>query len=214
IAGAEAQRDNLKATLSALERQLSALEGQNANFQATTQAQQRLIVQKQEQVLKLNELLKQKEQRLSDLSQELEKTRNHYARDVAWLQSVVADKENRIAGLSTQAAALNAIYVSHAWKAVTFYYRLRDKLLPEGTFRRNVVKGLFRSALAFRSALKSGKALPASTGSLPAIPDQTAAHEAQAGNINQPEEPASESRHKETDIGSFAEPDGLTHADE
>src|SRR2546428_4201344 len=214
IAGAEPQRDNLKATLSALERQLSALEGQNANFQATTQAQQRLIVQKQEQVLKLNELLKQKEQRLSDLSQELEKTRNHYARDVAWLQSVVADKENRISGLSTQAAALNAIYVSHAWKAVTFYYRLRDKLLPEGTFRRNVVKGLFRSALAFRSALKSGKALPASTGSLPAIPDQTAAHEAQAGNSNQPEEPASESRRQETDNGSFAEPDGLTHEDE
>src|SRR2546425_2990783 len=165
IAGAEAQRDNLKATLSALERQLSALEGQNANFQATTQAQQRLIVQKQEQVLKLNELLKQKEQRLSDLSQELEKTRNHYARDVAWLQSVLAERQNVVTELAT-------IHISHAWKAVTFYYRVRDKLLPEGTFRRNVVKGVFRWALAFRSALKSRKAFPASTTSTPAISDQ------------------------------------------
>ena len=214
IASAEAQRDNLKATLSALERQLSALEGQNANFQATTQAQQRLIVQKQEQLLKLNELLKQKEQRLSDLSQELEKTRNHYARDVAWLQSVVADKENRIAGLSTQAAALNAIYVSHAWKAVTFYYRLRDKLLPEDTFRRNVVKGIFRSAVAFRSALKSRKALPASTASTPANSDQPAAHEAQAENTNQPEEPAPEDQPQQARKRPSAKPNGLMHEDE
>src|SRR5256712_11493131 len=80
-----AERDNLQA-------RASALEDQNASFQSTIQAYQRLVAQKQEQLSKLNELVKQKEQRLSDLSQELEKTRNHYARDVAWLQSVAAGK--------------------------------------------------------------------------------------------------------------------------
>src|SRR5207247_11341531 len=47
IAGAEAQRDNLKATLSALGRQLSAMESQNVDCQARTQAQQRLIIRYQ-----------------------------------------------------------------------------------------------------------------------------------------------------------------------
>src|SRR5881296_2814059 len=210
IAGAEAQRDNLKATLSALERQLSALEGQNANFQATTQAQQRLIVQKQEQVSKLNELLKHREQRLSDLSQELEKTRNHYSRDVAWLQSVLADRQNVVTAQASQISRLS----TNAWKAVTLYYRLRDRLFPEGTFRRNVVKGIFRAAVAFRSALKSRKALSASPASTPANSDQPAAHEAQAENTNQPEEPAPEDQPQQARKRPSVKPNGLMHEDE
>src|SRR5206468_6493206 len=118
----------------AFQARVSGLEDQNANLQSTIQAHQQLLAQKQEQISKLNESVKQKELRLSDLSQTLTQTQNHYARDVAWLQSVVADKENRIAGLSTQAAALSTevatIHISHAWKAVNFYYRVRDRILP------------------------------------------------------------------------------------
>src|SRR5438034_365046 len=125
------------------------------------------LSQRQEQISKLSELMKQKEQRLSDLSQNLTQTQTNYTRDVTWLQSVLADRQNAVTAQASEISRLSAevatIHFSHAWKAVTFYYRVRDRLLPEGTFRRNVVKGLFRSALAFRSAVKSQKALPAST---------------------------------------------------
>ncbi|PYR98197.1 MAG: glycosyl transferase family 2 [Acidobacteria bacterium] len=195
-----AERNNLQA-------RMSALEDQSTNLQSTLEAHQRLLAQKQEQISKLNELLKQKEQRLSDSSQELEKTRNHYARDVARLQSVLAERQNVVTELAT-------IHISHAWKAVTFYYRVRDKLLPEGTFRRNVVKGVFRWALAFRSALKSRKALPASTASTPAISDQAAAHEEQSGNTNQPEQPASEDPRSQTSAPSPADSNGVSGEDD
>src|SRR5207302_6077336 len=45
--GVAAERDNLKATLSALEHQLSASESQIANLQATADSQQRMGIQKQ-----------------------------------------------------------------------------------------------------------------------------------------------------------------------
>src|SRR5262249_55455896 len=187
-------------------------------IQATTQAQQRLIIQKQDQVLKLNELLKHKEQRLSVLSQELEKTRNHYSRDVAWLQSVLADRQNVVTAqtseISRLATEVTTIHVSYAWKAVTSYYRLRDRVLPEGTFRRNVLKTAFRLALAVRSALKTGKTLPASAASTPAISDQPAAHEAKADNTNPPEEAAPEDQPQQAQKRPSAGPNGLMHEDE
>src|SRR5439155_13326884 len=72
-----AERDNLQA-------RASALEDQNASFQSTIQAYQRLLAQRQEQISKLNEFVKQKDKRLSDLHQTLTETQNNYARDVAW----------------------------------------------------------------------------------------------------------------------------------
>jgi hypothetical protein len=42
-------------------------------------------------------------------------------------------------------AVLSQIYSSHGWKALTVYYRLRNKILPEGTRRRAAAKFLWRS---------------------------------------------------------------------
>jgi len=194
----------------AFQARVSGLEDQNANLQSTIQAHQQLLAQKQEQISKLNESVKQKELRLSDLSQTLTQTQNHYARDVAWLQSVLADRQNLITGQASEISRLSTevatIHISHAWKAVNFYYRVRDRLLPEGTFRRNVVRGLFQSALAFRSAFKPQKALPASTASTTAITEQPTAHETQAGNSNPQEEPPPEDRRQEAKDRSSAEP--------
>jgi len=197
-----AERDNLQA-------RASALEDQNASFQSTIQAYQRLLAQRQEQISKLNEFVKQKDKRLSDLHQTLTETQNNYARDVAWLQSVLADRQNLITAQTSELSRLSTevarIHISHAWKVVTFYYRVRDGLLPEGTFRRNIVKALFRSALVFRSALKSGTGFPASTAT-PIVADQPVVHEAQAGDTNQHEEPATEDRSGKAQNGSFPEP--------
>src|SRR3989475_12584347 len=54
-----AERDNLQA-------RASALEDQNASFQSTIQAYQRLLAQRQEQISKLNEFVKQKDKHLYD----------------------------------------------------------------------------------------------------------------------------------------------------
>ena len=41
-------------------------------------------------------------------------------------------------------AILSRIYSSHGWKALTVYYQLRNKLLPEGTKRREIAKAFWR----------------------------------------------------------------------
>ena len=60
------------------------------------------------------------------------------------LEGVVRDKEAEAevlrAGQSHLEAAVNHIYNSHGWKALLFYYRIRDKLLPYNSKRRMLVK--------------------------------------------------------------------------
>src|SRR5207249_2668179 len=58
IGKVSAERDNLQARVSALENYVSALEDQRANLQNTVQAHQLLITQKQQQISKLNEVVK------------------------------------------------------------------------------------------------------------------------------------------------------------
>ena len=41
-------------------------------------------------------------------------------------------------------AILSHIYSSHGWKALTVYYELRNKFLPEGTKRREIAKSLWK----------------------------------------------------------------------
>jgi GT2 family glycosyltransferase/ubiquinone/menaquinone biosynthesis C-methylase UbiE len=194
IKGAEAERDNLKATVASLEQHVSVLQGQ-----------QRFITQKQEQLNKLNESLKHKEHRLSELSQVLTQTRDRYAQDVAWLKSVVADhqkviaeREQEISTLAKQVSVLNSIYNSHGWKALIFCSKLRDRLLPQGTFRRAIVRGFFRSILAFREALRSRK-VPSGAGELiPMVSNQPAVpapkEEEQAQKAIEDETPPSENQ--------------------
>ncbi len=55
-------------------------------------------------------------------------------------------------------AVLGLIYASHGWKVLRSYYKLRDFLLPEGTGRRALAKGLIRrlSALSGSPADHNG----------------------------------------------------------
>jgi hypothetical protein len=41
-------------------------------------------------------------------------------------------------------AILSHIYSSHGWKALTIYYQLRNKFLPEGTKRREIAKAFWK----------------------------------------------------------------------
>ena len=50
--------------------------------------------------------------------------------------------------LAEQEVTLLRIYQSHGWKALTFYYRVRNGLVPEGTRRRVFAKKTFHAALS------------------------------------------------------------------
>jgi len=177
---ATAERDDLKT-------RMSALAAEKEKLQAATQAQQQLVRLKQEE-------LRQKEA-----------AQARSAQDIAWLQSVVFDKENNLAAkeqeisrlaeqLSTQLAILHGIHTSHAWRAVCFYYKLRDKFLPEGTFRRYVVRAFFQSMLTFRSILRSRTASPDSTGLIPAVSDTSSVTPETPGTAVQDQPPGSETQ--------------------
>lgn len=144
--------------------------------------------------IRLEESLGQKEQQVAGLNEVIRKTQDRFTQDMATLQSVIAEKEEEISrlgeGLSRQVAILDSIHVSHAWKVVTFYYRVRDRLLPEGTFRRDLARAFFRTILAFRSILRSRK-----VSSDSAVQEErlwtAVQHEQSASDIRDPQLPAS-----------------------
>jgi FkbM family methyltransferase len=58
------------------------------------------------------------------------------------------EKDDRIASLEVliqqSEDILSRIYSSHGWKALTVYYQLRNKLLPEDTKRREIAKAFWK----------------------------------------------------------------------
>jgi GT2 family glycosyltransferase/2-polyprenyl-3-methyl-5-hydroxy-6-metoxy-1,4-benzoquinol methylase len=120
-----------------------------------------------------NELLKSKDRvsRLNDVVKQKEKLLLNHARHVEGLRAefdkIVAERDQHISSLLQQAAMLDSIRSSHGWKVLTRYYKLRDLLLPEGSFRRNSAQELMRLLLAFRSVLRGKRyAVPAALESV------------------------------------------------
>ena len=71
------------------------------------------------------------------------------------------EKDDRIASLEVliqeREVILSRIYGSHGWKALTVYYQLRNKLLPEGTKRKEIAKALWKFLRKMSSSLPAGK---------------------------------------------------------
>src|SRR4030095_8746516 len=67
---------------------------------------------------------------------------------IARLEAELDEKDDRIASLETligqRNATLSLIYGSHGWKALTVYYQLRNKFLPEGTKRQEIAKSFWK----------------------------------------------------------------------
>ena len=68
--------------------------------------------------------------------------------------STLAQKAAEVARLNreweAQQRSLNAIYDSRGWKVLSVYYGWRDKLLPEGSFRRVAAKFLLNPHIAWK----------------------------------------------------------------
>ncbi len=71
------------------------------------------------------------------------------------------EKDDRIASLEVliqeREVILSRIYGSHGWKALTVYYQLRNKLLPEGTKRKEIAKAFWKFLRKMSSSLPAGK---------------------------------------------------------
>ena len=71
------------------------------------------------------------------------------------------EKNDRIASLEVliqeREVILSRIYGSHGWKALTVYYQLRNKLLPEGTKRKEIAKAFWKFLRKMSSSLPVGK---------------------------------------------------------
>jgi glycosyltransferase involved in cell wall biosynthesis len=130
-----------------------------SELSTTVQDQQNTLTESYRIATKLQDEKAKVEQRLQALQSErhesqqfLMKERAAYAALAA--QALVAiearrtELDNRIAGLEAliqqRDAELNHIYRSHGWRALTVYYQLRDKLLPENTKRRELAKYLWK----------------------------------------------------------------------
>ena len=154
---ATAERDELKA-------RLAVLSGERTQLQVRAQAQQQLISQKQNLISSLQKALSQTDLERSKLLEIIRQKDNRMAEDVAWLQHVIADKEQQASALTAQLsrhiAVLESINASTTWRVLRSYYRLRDRLLPERTFRGRLLRAIFRSLLTFRSLLVSRETSP------------------------------------------------------
>jgi glycosyltransferase involved in cell wall biosynthesis/ubiquinone/menaquinone biosynthesis C-methylase UbiE len=71
------------------------------------------------------------------------------------------EKDDRVASLNVliqqREAILSHIYSSHGWKALTVYYQLRNKFLPEGTTRREIAKAFWKFLGKSSSSLPAEK---------------------------------------------------------
>ena len=71
------------------------------------------------------------------------------------------EKDDRIASLEVliqeREVILSRIYGSHGWKALTVYYQLRNKLLPEGTKRKEIARAFWKFLRKVSSSLPAGK---------------------------------------------------------
>jgi FkbM family methyltransferase len=99
-----------------------------------------ILAQRTEEVTKLGQVLAQRTEEL---------TRANQARTA--LRGTIVQMEEAVQELQSKSTLLNQIYNSRGWRALSAYHRLRDRLLPEGSWRRAGVKR------AFRIALKAGR---------------------------------------------------------
>jgi|GEM_PF-879284 polysaccharide pyruvyl transferase CsaB len=102
----------------------------------------------------LTEGLRQKEDELTGLTQQLQERNEHVASveaDVGYLRAVLGQRES----------ALELIHNSGGWKALSAYYRARDKIFPEKSVRRRLVQGVLRFFLRIIRRLKASTPNPA-----------------------------------------------------
>ena len=127
---------HLQSQLQDRDKQLLAGQNEVASFQGQIGELQQQLAQKNAELQKLATELAALNAKQETLTKELEALRTNH--------------EHTVQELQTKSSVLNQICGSHGWKALSVYYKLRDKLLPGGTLRRIVVKRVLHMAFSRR----------------------------------------------------------------
>ncbi len=122
--------DRLEAAVGEKNNQIANFE---ANLQETIREKDTRIAGLQEAVTEKDFQIAEKDTRIAGLQEAV--TEKDFQ---------IAEKDTRIAGLqeavTEKDTTLNRIYNSHGWRALLFYYKVRDGILPPGSKRRKAAR--------------------------------------------------------------------------
>jgi glycosyltransferase involved in cell wall biosynthesis len=145
-----AERDQLivelQETIRVQQLALGNKDRQTARLMARLESEQRTLANKGQQI---RHHLAEHERFVQELGQLTEENKRLLAakdEEIRRLDEAAEQKKDQILRLEElireREAVLNRIYDSHGWKALSVYYRFRNKLLPEGSRRRSAAKSV------------------------------------------------------------------------
>jgi 2-polyprenyl-3-methyl-5-hydroxy-6-metoxy-1,4-benzoquinol methylase/glycosyltransferase involved in cell wall biosynthesis len=88
--------------------------------------------------------VREQERLAAESQQSLMRERAAYSALAAAAEARRKELDEKEALIQQRDAILSHIYSSHGWKALTVYYQLRNKFLPEGTKRREIAKAFWK----------------------------------------------------------------------
>jgi GT2 family glycosyltransferase/2-polyprenyl-3-methyl-5-hydroxy-6-metoxy-1,4-benzoquinol methylase len=135
-----AERDDVKVKASFLESERDDLAQEATQFQVTIRSQQEALTQRDERITELTGEMR----KLTDDLAQIQAAQGNLNVEVTALRATLQQHQEAII---SKDATLSHIYNSHGWKALSAYYKLRNKLLPEGTWQRAFAKRLFHRLL-------------------------------------------------------------------
>ena len=166
IAAHVREQERLAGQIAGYVRQQERLAGQIGQLSAEVQGQgrmraegDRLAARLQEEKEKLESDLQKQQSQVHEIQQSLMREREAGRKELDERRKELNEKDDRIISLRVltqqREAILNHIYSSHGWKALTVYYQLRNKVLPEGTKRREMAKSFWKFLGKSSSALSA-----------------------------------------------------------
>ena len=162
IAAHVREQERLAGQIAGYVRQQERLAGQIGQLSAEVQGQGRMLAEGdllaarlQEEKEKLERDLQKQESQVHESQQSLMKERAAYSALAAQAEAAVEARRKELdekrkeldekeALIQQLEAILSHIHSSHGWKALTGYYQLRNKFLPEGTKRREIAKSFWK----------------------------------------------------------------------
>jgi GT2 family glycosyltransferase len=106
-----------------------------------------IVRRKEEEAARLRAERERLDRRVAELEAAVQAHQTQIPHEVKTISRRSEQVEAHERELAKKAAALDRILESHGWKALLVYYRLRDKLLPEGARRRVFAKRAFHALI-------------------------------------------------------------------
>ena len=177
----EALRGSLEAALAEKDTRLGHLEALRGSLEAA-------LAEKDTRLGHLEASVEARDASIGDLSEAL----TQKTQEVTHLQATAQDqeetlkqKEAEISRLDTarhraaeelqeKTSILNRVYDSHGWKALSAYYNLRNTLLPEGSWRKNLSKRILHSIPKLRKRIPKQAQLNPTASATSSAPEEEA----------------------------------------